>query len=180
LTEKGLLQCRDLAVKLKDMPLVAETGLVVVSPMRRTLQTLQASLGWLIDQGIPVIVDPDWTETSMNNCDIGSPIGDLISEFPNFNYEKVYPEWPRKFGRYEHTNVAVKERGFDCREWLKSRPEKVIIAVSHADFLREGICSTIFANATARVFDFAGSGNQLIEQASIKDGSGPTRRTSYS
>lgn len=147
--------------------------------MRRTLQTAQASLGWLLEQGVSIRVDPDWTETTTHTCDIGSTIDILTTEFPQFKFDTIYPEWPLKSGKYAYTPAALEARGLDCRRWLKTRPEKVIIAVSHADFLHKGICQTIFGNATARVFDFAENSDELIERIGARGGFSQPRRASF-
>ena len=50
-------QCDELAEHLKtQLSLAQEIELIVVSPMRRTLQTAQQSLGWLMERGVPVIL----------------------------------------------------------------------------------------------------------------------------
>ena len=33
---------------------------IVVSPMKRTLQTAMASLDWLVERGIPITADANW------------------------------------------------------------------------------------------------------------------------
>jgi broad specificity phosphatase PhoE len=38
-------------------------------------------------------------------------------------------------GRYAPTNKAIKERARAARRWLKARPEKEIIVVTHGGFL---------------------------------------------
>jgi hypothetical protein len=39
--------------------------LIVVSPLKRCIQTAFGSLGWLIDAGVPIIADADWQGTSV-------------------------------------------------------------------------------------------------------------------
>ena len=165
---------------LKGLPEIKDVGLIVVSPMRRTLQTAQEALGWLIDKGVPVIVNADWTETSMNACDIGSDVNMLIEEFPRFKFDEMHPEWPQKTGRFAHDPNAVNVRGEDCRQWLRERPEKVVVAVSHADFLFHGICQSVFQNAEYRIFDFADEGIQLKERFGVRVGAERYRRASFS
>lgn len=148
--------------------MIDDVGLIVVSPMRRTLQTAWDSLGFLMRRSVPVIVSPDWTETSTAECDTGSRVDILSTEFPQFSFEPVYPEWPEKTGKYAFTQSAVTARGLECRRWLKNRPEKAIIVVSHADFLYQGICSETFQNAAFRVFDFVGEEDVLKERVDPK------------
>ena len=53
-------QCQGLRESLKRR-LEGETDIaIVVSPMRRTLQTALASLDWLIERGTPITADAGW------------------------------------------------------------------------------------------------------------------------
>lgn len=70
------------------------------------------------------------------------------------------------------------QRGRNCRQWLKSRPEKVIAVVSHSGFLRLGISHTKYANADYRVFDFADdASDELVEWESTKHRGGGMGRS---
>ena len=60
LSELGIKQCQALQENLKNLPLANEVKLIVVSPMRRTLQTATLCLGWLIERGVPVMPDAGW------------------------------------------------------------------------------------------------------------------------
>lgn len=54
----------------------------------------------------------------------------------------------------------------------KSRPEEIVIVVSHSGFLRVGVSHRHYANADYRVFRFAeDSGDELIE-SSLTDENG--------
>lgn len=41
-------------------PLVQQAELIIVSPMRRTIQTALDSLDWLIEKGVKIQADADW------------------------------------------------------------------------------------------------------------------------
>ena len=61
LSELGISQCRDLEVNLKEhLPIAQKTGLIVLSPMRRTVQTAKLGLRWLINRGTPVQLRGEW------------------------------------------------------------------------------------------------------------------------
>lgn len=61
LSDLGIAQCEELQAHLKqELSIAEEVGLIVVSPMRRTLQTAQLSLRWLIDHGIPIQLRGEW------------------------------------------------------------------------------------------------------------------------
>lgn len=63
LTELGVKQCQalhgGLQERFKDLPDPSEV-LIIVSPMRRTLQTADIGLRWLVEKGVKVIANPDW------------------------------------------------------------------------------------------------------------------------
>lgn len=61
LTEKGFEQCKSLASDLKsNYSFPRNETLIVVSPLKRTLQTFQQGLGWLVDEGVPVQLRAEW------------------------------------------------------------------------------------------------------------------------
>ena len=61
LTKLGEQQCRELQESLKNTKIADEVELIVVSPMRRTLQTADIGLEWLIkEKGIKVLADAGW------------------------------------------------------------------------------------------------------------------------
>lgn len=64
LSELGHSQCEELRKHLMENPLAQQAGLVVVSPMRRTIQTALRSVDWLMDKGIKLEADADWQGTA--------------------------------------------------------------------------------------------------------------------
>lgn len=154
-------QCDELAKFLEnDVPLAQEIDLIVVSPMRRTLQTAQQALGWLIERGVPVILRPEWQENSDKPCDTGTSVKLMEKEWPQFDWSHVDPLFPAKSGLYEFSKNALTERGIAARKWLQQRPEKVIAVVSHSAFLRTCVSYRQYANADYRIFDFASGDGQ--------------------
>ncbi|CZR56553.1 uncharacterized protein PAC_06442 [Phialocephala subalpina] len=166
LTDNGLkTQCATLSTALQALPLAQEITLIITSPMRRTLQTTSASLGWLMDRDIPAVARAEWQENTVNNIDIGRPVSELVEEFPKFDFSTVDPIFPAKEGLYEFSQEALTERGQVARKWLKERKEKVVAVVSHDGFMRVGICQRKFGNADYRIFQFE-------EERDGKDGLG--------
>jgi hypothetical protein len=51
-----------------------------------------------------------------------------------------------------------------CRNWLRDRPEKVIVVVSHSAFLRLGVTMDGFANGDYRIYEFANQGDRLVQR----------------
>ncbi|KAI9728846.1 MAG: hypothetical protein M1834_007233 [Cirrosporium novae-zelandiae] len=137
--------------------------------MRRTLQTTEQSLGWLMERGVPAVVRAEFQETTIKPCDVGSPISQISQEWPQFDWSEIDPVYPSKEGFYEYSQEALTKRGIAARRWLRDRPEKAIAVVSHAGFLRVGLCQKKFDNADFRVFDFEEGeehgkfGPQLVE-----------------
>ncbi|KUJ22494.1 phosphoglycerate mutase-like protein [Mollisia scopiformis] len=157
LTDLGFgKQCDDLANHLQsELPLAQKIDLIVVSPMRRTIQTAQQGLGWLMKRGVPVILRAEWQENSAKPCDTGTAIPIMEKEWPQFDWSLVDPEYPTKEGLYEWSRQGLTERGIAAKKWLSERPEKVIAVVSHSGFLRVGITNgKLFENADYRIFDF--------------------------
>ena len=135
--------------------------------MRRTLQTAQQSLGWLIQKGVPVVVRAEWQENSAKPCDTGSSIAEMQREWPQFDWSGVDPAYPSKTGLYEFSRRGLTQRGIEARRWLKARPESKIAVVSHSGFLRVGVSYRMYENADYRIFDFAEGfeevGGKLVE-----------------
>lgn len=151
------------------MPLAQDIGLIVSSPMRRTLQTAQQTLGWLMEAGVPVMLRAEWQENSNKPCDTGTNAKVMSKEWRQFDWSTVDPIYPAKTGLYEFSKDGLTRRGIEARRWLKNRPEKVIAVVSHAGFLRVGVSYRQFDNADFRVFSFADGdadddvGGRLVE-----------------
>ena len=102
----------------------------------------------------------------------------MTGEFPHFNFQTVFAEYPQKTGRWAFSQTAIIQRGLHCRQWLHSRPEKVIAVVSHSGFLRVGVSHARYANADYRVFQFKeGSDNELVEWESTESRGGGMGRS---
>jgi broad specificity phosphatase PhoE len=159
LSELGEQQSRELHESLKTSAVGNEVELIVVSAMRRTLQTATIGLDWLIKKGIKVIPDANWQENADKPCDTGSTISVMEAEFPNYDFSTVDPSYPDKTtdlasNPYAFTKKAILARGQTCLKALYDRPEKVIAVVTHSGFLRTAVCNRMFFNADWRVFTF--------------------------
>ncbi|KAK2628166.1 hypothetical protein QTJ16_002812 [Diplocarpon rosae] len=163
LTDRGFgQQCSELAQHLQnELPLAQEVELIVVSPMRRTMQTAQQALGWLMARGVPVMLRAEFQENSSKPCDTGTSIAIMEKEWPQFDWSSVDPVYPENTGLYEFSMNGLKQRGIAARKFLRDRPEKVIVVVSHAGFLRTSLCHRRFDNADYRIFDFKEDENNL-------------------
>ncbi|KAI1098772.1 phosphoglycerate mutase-like protein [Jackrogersella minutella] len=159
LTELGHEQCADLRKSLMENPLARQAELIIVSPLRRTVQTALRSVDWLIEEGIKIEADASWQENSVKPCDTGSPINKITEEFPLVDFSKVDLVFPDKTSpaasHYHFTKTALLVRAQAALKKLYERPEKVILVVSHSAFLRLAVSGYWYFNADYRIFDFA-------------------------
>ncbi|KAL4895027.1 histidine phosphatase superfamily [Aspergillus ambiguus] len=136
LTDLGNEQCRQLR---DSFPRHAQVDLVTASPLRRTIYTALQSFEPVFQahKDMKLILLPDAQETSDVPCDTGSDPADLRREVENLpvDMEYVHDGWNNKEGRYAPTTAAIKSRARACRRWLKARPEKEIVIVTHGGFL---------------------------------------------
>jgi len=148
LTELGEQQCEE----VRGTGFASRVGaeLVVVSPLRRTLQTAILAFG---DLQVSFLPHPDLQEVGDRVlCDIGSTKPDLIQwlamTYPNhaaripldflpdnwYGVADMPPnqapsgQW-RKRGPYAYS--ALSERMGRLAAWLRRRPERVIVVVAH-------------------------------------------------
>jgi broad specificity phosphatase PhoE len=180
LSDLGIEQCSQLRQHfIEQQPLAKDIGLIVVSPLRRTLQTALLVFDWITDKGVKIVPDAIWQgefasfllrhllielpETSDKPCDTGSKLTQVKEWFSSVDLSEVDPLFPSKDGRYAFTEKAVLERGKDALTALATRPEKVIAVVSHAGFLRTAISQRHFMNADYRIFDFIPLPNGKVE-----------------
>ncbi|KKA28021.1 hypothetical protein TD95_003697 [Thielaviopsis punctulata] len=160
LTSEGEEQCRKLHENLKKRfsDVNPSDIAVIVSPMRRTIQTALIGLDFLLQQGVRFVADADWQETTSKPCDTGSDIATLKSEFPAIDFSTLDPVFPDKTSDagkpYEWGRTALLARGVRARENMRTRPEKWVIVVSHSGFLRQAVSGWWYFNADYRIFDF--------------------------
>ncbi|KAF4461844.1 phosphoglycerate mutase [Fusarium albosuccineum] len=162
LTDLGVNQCshlrKNLIATFSDSVTNPDDVAIVVSPMRRTLQTAMLSLDWLVERGVKIEGNADWQENSDKPCDTGSAISSVAPDFPKVNLSTVDALWPDKTSpaaqRYAHTKRDILARGQRALKDLRSRPEKLMFVVSHSGFLRLGVTGYWFFNSDYRMFDF--------------------------
>ncbi|KAF3017502.1 hypothetical protein G7054_g3367 [Neopestalotiopsis clavispora] len=157
LTSKGEAQCKQLALDIQNKyAFPKEETLIVVSPLRRTLQSYHHGLSWLAEEGIRVELRAEWQETTANPCDVGSEISVISKEWPQLDFSQLDPVYPAKTGLYDASQESLLRRARVARQWLFHRPEKFIIVMTHSGFIRRVVpdCAK-YANAEYRTYDFA-------------------------
>jgi broad specificity phosphatase PhoE len=117
-----------------------QVELILVSPLRRTLQTAQAiseimrSLNAAKSQKVPIIAVSDLQETSDSPCDTGHPAHVLGAEFPEVDFGSVAEDW---FDKQAKWNYSTADRVTRFSEWIASRPERTILCIGHLDFFHQ-------------------------------------------
>ncbi|KAI0136545.1 hypothetical protein BJ170DRAFT_677417 [Xylariales sp. AK1849] len=155
LTEKGLAQCESLALDLKSKYSFPEhETLLVVSPLKRTVQSYHGGLSWLVKAGVPVQLRAEWQETTANPCDIGTDASVMQREWPDLNFSSLDPLYPAKTGVYDPSEEALLKRATFARQWLFFRPEKYIIVMTHSGFLKRVVEGPKYENVEYRTYDF--------------------------
>ncbi|KZF21160.1 putative phosphoglycerate mutase [Xylona heveae TC161] len=174
LTELGQQQCLDLR---KKFPYHKNVDLLVASPIRRTMYTCLIGFQPETERGLTVIALPEIQETSDNKCDTGSDLPKLKEEFKDqpVDLSRVGEDWNSKKGRWAPTDVALTARAKAARQWLKARPEKEIVMVTHGGFLHhfnqdwEGfdpVVGTGWKNCEFRTYEFV---DEEGDNASLKE-----------
>ncbi|GAQ07111.1 probable phosphatase SPAC513.02 [Aspergillus lentulus] len=138
LTDLGNEQCRILR---DNFPFHDRIELITASPLRRTIYTAYQSFQPVFEKhkDMKIVLLPDVQETSDVPCDTGSDPEVLRKEMEEqgipVDMSLVHEGWNSKTGRYAPTNEAIKNRAREARRWLKERPEKEIVVVTHGGFL---------------------------------------------
>ncbi|ROT40932.1 phosphoglycerate mutase-like protein [Sodiomyces alkalinus F11] len=187
LTSLGVEQCEELRKSLVEHFADVRDAAIIVSPMRRTIQTALLSLDWLLERGTPIQADARWQdlsplmlmallENSGKPCDTGTPVTALAREFPVIDYSTLDPVYPDKTSpagaKYAYNRKAILSRGQSALESLRQRPEKFIFVVSHSGFLRLGLAGYWFFNADYRVFDLESDGSLKQWESTASGGLG--------
>ncbi|KAH0423769.1 phosphoglycerate mutase [Colletotrichum camelliae] len=182
LSSLGVEQCKELRQNLSQKFADKTDAIIIVSPMRRTIQTALLSLDWLIKNGVPIQADARWQENSAKPCDTGSSIAELSVEFPGVDFSFVDPIYPDKTSpagaQYSYTREAILKRARSSINSIYERKERLVFVVSHSGFLRLGVTGHWFFNGDYRAFeldkgDEPGSNPELRQlQSTISGGLG--------
>lgn len=134
LTPFGEKQCHDLAQSFPDHESI---DLLVCSPLRRTIYTTLLGFSQDIDRCGKIIALPEAQETADVPCDTGSDVQALRQEMADkpVDLSRVTNGWNSKSGRWAPTAKALRKRAKEVRQWLRARPEKAIVLVTHGGFV---------------------------------------------
>jgi len=145
-----------------------EFDLIVVSPMRRTLETFELALGSRLPPEIPVFGHPLVREQFTESDDIGDDPASIIKAWPrvDWTYFPTEPEvwwYPGEdIDPKDQTVASQRElnlkmdweepweqllyRAGQFEKWLSARPERKICVFSHGGFI-EGLVGPRMGNA---------------------------------
>ena len=134
LTPFGEEQCGQLK---ENFPHHNSVELLVASPLRRTIYTALNAFTPELERGMPIIALPEAQEIADVPCDTGTDAEELKEEFKGkpVDLSRIEKGWNIKTGRWAPTAGALEKRARETRQWLKARPEKEIVLVTHGGFL---------------------------------------------
>lgn len=134
--------------------------LLVVSPLRRTLQTALVGFGDL-KPPLPWLLEPDIQEKNAVACDTAVlELGAACLETAGRadlreQYERLPEGWHRKEGVYAPDDKLLQARFKRFAERLRDRPERIFIVVTHDHMLAGGLSlerTSKFANGEVRPY----------------------------
>ena len=130
LTPLGEAQCYQLS---QDFPYHSSVDLLVASPLRRTLYTTLLGFQSELNRGLRVIALAEAQELADLPCDTGSDVKILEEEFRNhaIDFSLVDDDWTSNENKWAADAEIVEKRAREVRQWLKARPEKDIVLVTH-------------------------------------------------
>ncbi|KAI1172823.1 histidine phosphatase superfamily [Nemania sp. FL0916] len=171
LTDEGVDQCKGLADDLKaNFPCSIDGCRIVVSPLTRALETVQHSLGWLVDRGVPVQAYAEWQEDTTNPCDVGAERSELEKAWPTYDFSTLDAVYPQKTGIYGPHEDTIRKRAALARQWLSEQTDKCIIVVTHSGFLNRVVSGPRYKNVEYRTYEIKENdirGVELVELADV-------------
>ncbi|CZR65942.1 uncharacterized protein PAC_15842 [Phialocephala subalpina] len=150
------LGCQQAETLGRTFPYSDKLGLVITSPLRRTIQTTLLAFtnvldksyydegsGKGIDRGAELLLDPDLQERSSLPCDTGSERRALEIVFPSLDFSTLQPGWLSKEGFYSADDSAVSRRAGKVRGQLRERivalkdsERRDVVVVTHGVFMK--------------------------------------------
>ena len=154
LSPLGLSQLTALTATAAKWRLTERAQLLVVSPLKRAIDTALAVMGQPLPGAasssgsststypLPVFVSPLCSEVVDTSADIGSPPSELSAAYPLLSFAHLPAAWwyhadpsqPRAI--HDEPRERVAQRVSSFLQWLCRRPESSIVVVSHSSFIR--------------------------------------------
>ena len=130
LTEVGLQQCKSARIEWAE-DVFEDADLIVTSPLTRAMQTAGALNGSLEDPRF--LVTPLCTERWSATCDEGSRKSELLDRMPWLSSWQGMEDLAEEWWPTSKENVPARVNEF--LKFLRKRPERRIVVVSHGCFL---------------------------------------------
>ena len=138
LSPLGEEQCRDVSANESIQNNVLNSKLLLVSPLRRTLQTALQCFPTFVNK-IPFIALENVREQSgLHPCDRRNSIKDQSTMFPLVDFSEIISDEDPIYDLYPGAREPeddVMARALKAIEYIISREEKEIIVVSHSSYL---------------------------------------------
>lgn len=122
--------------------------LMIISPLRRALQTASLLLEAFESEPVEVVISSDATEVMLDPCDIGSNPENLAKEFPAWDFSHLKENWWYGGEAQNETLALMREsKGLENDEHVQSRIESLkdmlrrrttagnIVIVGHGDLI---------------------------------------------
>lgn len=140
LSAKGVAQAEVVSKKLSSETYLQSERieLIVVSPLRRALQTALI-LFPPTTHSVPMVVCQFQSEIGDTSGDVGSSPSILSRDFPEFVFDKLSEEWWATDGSalpHKESTSSVRRRIAEFERFLMERPENRIVVVGHSAFFR--------------------------------------------
>jgi len=146
ITEKGQQQCKAL-VPVLDTQMTEKVELVLISPLRRAIETYVAVKdAKMVTECNNIIITPLLRERLDTPCDIGTPLSLLREIHTSYNYDFLVREnWWSPQLEYDVKNrletkfvkeavERVRDRIFLLLIWIALREEENILLVGHSNY----------------------------------------------
>lgn len=140
LTDLGLEQCSSLSKVAQSELKLSRVDAVLVSPMRRTLQTAQYSFPALVGQVPWLAMECLREQTGQHPCDRRRPVTELSAAHPHVDFSRVVDELDPLYWQYPNSREPPDHVLMRCQELIDliTRNDDLteVVVVTHSAYLR--------------------------------------------
>lgn len=162
---------KSLHKKSQKKTLGISVELIVVSPLRRAIQTAIIAYQHLYNDNKTRWVATDLVRETMGAhiCDKRRKISKKKLEFPYIDYSNIAndddTDWKED---HRETRLACSDRGYQFALWLRSQKEKEIAVVAHSSFLLS-LMNTVFVCSSDNLKKWFHTGEMRSMHISFED-----------
>jgi broad specificity phosphatase PhoE len=139
LSSLGMEQCAKLNSTLVEKQHLHDADLIVVSPMRRTLQTATECFRHHIGKTPFLALEALREKAGQHPCDNRLPISEHRPVFPHVNFDEIEHEHDPLYPLFpdcREPDESMNKRALDFFNWVATRQEENIIVVTHSAYLQ--------------------------------------------